>query len=723
MSESPKTTQPGPESQKQRWVKYGANVLLVTIVVVVLAIVATALAQRTNRRLDTTAAGLYSLKPQTVNVISGNKQKIKLVSLYTRNANPSGRKTEEVDYAQIVDDLLDEYARKGKNIEVESIDPIASPSKVDDLVKEVINKYGGEIVAYKEVAASYPEAYKKIRGLAEQLIPKVAALPDDALRESSEDIGAALRTVQTFPDALSRSERDVKARLAMNVPDYRGAIQDRSSSVKNTAQTISEQSEAIVKIFDKAKADPKTRPDVKQYIEQSTPVYQQIKQACDELVKKTEIKGELKLDDLRQKLREQNAILVMGEKDMRSLSADQVWKRNDDELRRLRPGDEVQAKPKFSGEQQITSAVLSLTQEKKPKVVFVRPGGGPLTSPGFPPFQPSGPFSKVADRLREYNFEVLEKDLSGTWAMQAQMRQQPAEPEPSDEDIKDAVWVVLSIPAGNSPMSPTPPIAPKVAEHIKRGGSALMLFYPNADDLHEALADYGISVDTHAIAVHEANPSQGGPSGDMIEDAQRVPFIFVSNTYGDHPITKPLQSLDMLLLRMLPVSVKETKGVKATKLLPLPQGAWGERDADAAGQGQAVKFDATGKDGAAGDIPGPIFVGAAGEKDGGGRVVVIGGLELALNDIVTLPDSKLLQRERPVLVARFPGNGELLANSVFWLAKLEPLIAISPAAMEVSRIQPMSDGTLKAWRIGALLVGLPGLVIAAGALVYFARRD
>ena len=39
MSESPKTTQPGPESQKQRWVKYGANVLLVTIVVVVLAIV------------------------------------------------------------------------------------------------------------------------------------------------------------------------------------------------------------------------------------------------------------------------------------------------------------------------------------------------------------------------------------------------------------------------------------------------------------------------------------------------------------------------------------------------------------------------------------------------------------------------------------------------------------------------------------------------------------
>jgi hypothetical protein len=251
----------------------------------------------------------------------------------------------------------------------------------------------------------------------------------------------------------------------------------------------------------------------------------------------------------------------------------------------------------------------------------------------------------------------------------------------------------------------------------------MMLFYPQSDDMHEALADYGISVDTRAIAVHEATPNPGGPSGDMIEDAQRVPFIFVSNNYGDHAITKPIQSLDMLLLRMLPVSVKETKGIKSTPLLPLPQGAWGERDSEAASQGQAVKFDANGKDGAPGDIPGPIYVGAAGEKDGGGRVVVIGGLEFALNDIVTLPDSKLLQRERPILVARFPGNGELLANSVFWLSKLEQLIAISPAAMEVSRIQPMSDGTLKAWRIGALLIGLPGLVIAAGAFVYFARRD
>ncbi|MGB7161195.1 MAG: Gldg family protein, partial [Tepidisphaeraceae bacterium] len=577
MSETKNQQPVPPESQKQRWVKYGANVALVTIVVIVLAVVATALAQRANRRLDTTAAGLYSLKPQTVNIIKDNKSKIKLVSLYTRNTTAPGQQpTDDVDYAQVVDDLLDEYARKGKNIEVESIDPIANPSKVDDLINEVTNKYGGEVAKYKEVIDAYPAAYDKIQKLTGEQVKKVAELSMDNLGgDDAQGVSLAIATVQQFPDVLKSSEKTIQRRLELKPPDYKGA----TSSVERTMDTLAQMTGKIVDDFNKGKDNPKLPENLRQYMTASAGTYAEIKRIADEQVAKIKALGELKLDDLRQKLREQNAILVMGEKDMRSLSADQVWKRNDDELRRLRPGDEVQAKAKFAGEQQITTAILALTQEKKPKVVFVRPGGGPLTSAGFPPFQPSGPLSKVADRLREYNFEVLEKDLSGTWAMQQQMRQQqmPSEPEPSDEEIKDAVWIVLSIPTGGGPMGPPQPIAPKVAEHLKRGGSALMLFYPQGDDLHEALAEWGITVESRAIAVHEAVPSRGGPSGDMIEDAQRFPFIFVTNNYGDHPITRPLQSLDALLLHMMPITTKETKGYKTTPLLPLPQGAWGER--------------------------------------------------------------------------------------------------------------------------------------------------
>jgi hypothetical protein len=62
-------------------------------------------------------------------------------------------------------------------------------------------------------------------------------------------------------------------------------------------------------------------------------------------------------------------------------------------------------------------------------------------------------------------------------------------------------------------------------------------------------------------------------------------------------------------------------------------------------------------------------------------------------------------------------------NSVFWLAKMETMIAISPNAMQVSRIANMSGGTLEFWRTGVLLVLLPVLVIGAGIMTWMARRD
>ena len=45
--------------------------------------------------------------------------------------------------------------------------------------------------------------------------------------------------------------------------------------------------------------------------------------------------GELKLDDLRQSLRARDAILVMGATDMRVIPFEQVWKPDDQQLKRM----------------------------------------------------------------------------------------------------------------------------------------------------------------------------------------------------------------------------------------------------------------------------------------------------------------------------------------------------------------------------------------------------
>jgi hypothetical protein len=719
MSEASKPV-PAPETQKQRWVKYGANVVLASVVVVLLAIVLTYLAQRANARVDTTHAGLYSLKPQTVNIIRDNKQKLKLVSLYApvQGARTEAERKAAEEHAtrmSVVADLLREYEHKGKNISVEIIDPVASPTKVDDLIKDVTNKYGGEVAKYKEVVDSHSKAYEDLKKLIGEQLKKVNALPLEQLagNESVQSVGLAIFTVQEFPEVLKNSEATIKRRLADKPPDYKGV----TTSVERAMEYFSARSGTIIDNFTKSKDDAKLPEPIRAYMAESLPTFTEVKKIADELSAKIKGLGELKLDELRTKLKEENAILVLGEKDMRSLSFNQVWQRDDDAMRRLRPGEEVRVQAKFSGEQQITSAILGLSNDVKPKVAFVRSGGPPVTGGGF--FQ-QGEFSRFADRLRSYNFEVLEKDLSGQWAMQSQMRQMPTEPEPSDEDIKDAVWVVLPLPQRPGPMGQAPPIAPRVAAHLNGGGSALVLLYPQGDNFADATKEWGIEAHTDIFAAHEPAATGGGQSLDPVENAKRYPFIFVTNTYADHFLTRPLQSLDLFLPQVMPLTITHPAGYKTSPLVTLPEGSWGERNVDAMMKG-SVKFE-PGKDGAPGDMPGPIHVAAASENEkGGNRLVVIGGLQMAVDDLLMLEDPVLAQRD--IRVLRFPGNGELVTNSVFWLAKQDPLIAISPAAMEVSRIAPMSNGTLQAWRIGALLIGLPGLVIAAGAFVYFARRD
>src|SRR5688500_12739658 len=110
------------DSQQERWVKYGANVAVSSLIVILLAIIIVYLAQKTGRRLDTTESRAYSLKPQTVSIIKDVKGKIKLVSLYREQVKGERGEMIKSPYAGPVEDLLDEYARKSDKITVETID-------------------------------------------------------------------------------------------------------------------------------------------------------------------------------------------------------------------------------------------------------------------------------------------------------------------------------------------------------------------------------------------------------------------------------------------------------------------------------------------------------------------------------------------------------------------------------------------------------------------------
>ena len=103
-------------------------------------------------------------------------------------------------------------------------------------------------------------------------------------------------------------------------------------------------------------------------------------------------------------------------------------------------------------------------------------------------------------------------------------------------------------------------------------------------------------------------------------------------------------------------------------------------------------------------------------------VVVTGNYDFLVNMLVDMPDPELLE-SRGVNVARLPGNGEFFVNSILWLAHDDSLLAISPHALEMARIEDMSPAKLAFWKIGVLTAGLPGAVLLAGLAVYLKRRD
>jgi hypothetical protein len=700
-------------SQRQRWIVYGGNVLLSCVVVVILAGLLIYLGQASNRRFDTTQSGLFSLKPQTLNVISNLSSPIKLVSLYSRKIN----RANQADYCQAVEDLLDEYKRNGRNIQVEFVDPLSDLNKKDDLITEVSQKYGGEVKRYRAFLDNYNQQYDQIKSLMDTDAKEAEALPLNQVKDDQTAVmlNNVINTVRGFGPSLAQMKDEIDQTLQQKLPDYLGAV--------NGIRDTMDQDSTLLAEIDQELAKMKARPDlpapVGAYITAGSVRHAQLKKLADDLVAAAKGLGELKLDTLRQSLRD-DSILVLGDNDLRVIGFDQVWAADDKAAKQAatETGTNQTFKPQFAGEQQITTAIFALTHAAKPRVVFVRPGGGPLTEAGILglPQAGGGPFSEIAQRLGAYNFDVQEKDLSGSYATQAQMQGMPVPPEPSDADLNNAIWVVLAFPASQQPNGPPSPVGAKLAEHLKAGGSALVLPFQQEPSVVEPLHAWGIDIAPDALAVHELPPQTDVPETSELDRLRRVAYFFDIRDYGDHPITRPLQSLPSALFGILPVTMVQPApaDIAVTPIIPVPTvpPSWGSKSLD--DPNNIPKFNP------AADIPPPFFAGAAAEKKGAGRLVVLSAGQLATNQVLEYLDPEMAQHNK--IVPAFPGNAELFMNSIFWLAHLEPMLAISPAAMQVSRVAPMSNGAQWLWR-SLVLGGLPLVVLVVGLGVYFARRD
>jgi hypothetical protein len=720
-SESAEKSSPlPPETQRQRWAKYGSNVLLMTVLAIVVSGFIVYIVQSHDRRFDLTGQGVNSLKPQTQNVLRDLGSDVRIISLYSKtdmSADTGATGPRPVDKSGYVSDLLDSYRRASSHISTEVIDPSTDKSKVDHLISDLEQRYGKEITNYKQYLDGYQTTEKQLMQLATAEAQKAGALPVDSL--GNDKTGQLLRAaISTIQMELTRRLDTAREAVTLGTKDAHPDYKAITSTVKDSLDELSQYEGKIVEIFNQDKADASVPTPIHQYVVDSIPRHEQVQKLAAAEVDKIAKLGELKVNDLERALNVRNPVVVLGKDDWRVLPENQLWP-EDANIKMYTDGKSA---PTFAGEQQITSAIVGLTQTKKPKIVFLRPGGQPLASAGFPPFLPAGPLSVWAGRMRDANFEVLEKDLSGQWAAQAmqQPQQMPSAPEPDWSAITDAVWVVLDM--GGQMQGPEP-IAPKLAEHLAQGGSAIILAGPQADNLAAAMAPWGVEIRTNALAIHQQPPAPPGNATqvDQVQELLRQPWVWNVKDYGDADLAAPIRNLDSLFSPLVVVSTTPTKGYTAKTLLPLPTApqapaSWGETDLTSLEKGEAPTFDPKT------DVAAPIAAGATVEKEGGGRLVVLGAASFAFDRYLTLPDPQIA-REEYRMVPRFPGNGELATNAAYWCAKMDSMIALSPSALQVARINTLKPWKLEFWRIGVVLVLLPVLVLIAGINVYFSRRD
>ncbi|MFL6196506.1 MAG: GldG family protein [Thermoanaerobaculia bacterium] len=327
----------------------------------------------------------------------------------------------------------------------------------------------------------------------------------------------------------------------------------------------------------------------------------------------------------------------------------------------------------FKGEQLFTSAILQLSEGRKPRILFT-------TGHGEHSLDDQGEHGLAGAQqiLGRDNFELEEWSSLG----------KPAVPPGTD-------LLVVAGPASSF----VQPELDAFSAYLNNGGRMLVMLDPTlgpaavgglvSTNLEGWLARYGVKAGQD-IVVDPSNP---------------LPFFgpetIFSRNYGEHPVTKALAEANLPILVSLARSVAagSAPGVKVTELLRTTPEGWGETDLANLGK----------VDRGAQDVAGPVPLGVVAESGATVpgkrpmRLVVYGDSDFATN--------QLLQANNV--------NAVLLSNTLNWLVEREALLGIPPKKTEQVRLTLTAAEYRNVWLLAAIL---PILAVALGGAVFLRRR-
>jgi hypothetical protein len=695
-------------SSRSRWLKYGSNLvvmLLISICIVGLLGYLTTNYAHHHQPLDWTTGGLFTLSDQTKNLLKEADQKnvsIEIIDDYSVDATSTAT---DMIHAQQVRDLLDQYVRQSSSVK------IFEPKGRDELETKIRERYKGETKPYEETIKAFGPLAEKLVQFFKDQGSALLAMAGDAKNLTADDTrevqGIAAAFNKEFPDQINKVRQNIRKSTESTSPEW--------------SQAKSQATEVITQISDQLKQIANASPDsfskfTQDYIKKAAPEYAAMLKEVDAYKDRLDKLPDLKIDDVVNSIGP-NTLIVIGPDVVKVIPSGDMFKADTSD-----PGA-PDPKYAFQGEQAISTALMGMIRPSKPKIVFVTSAPSQLLS---------GPFSDINDRLTKANFDVSEWSPPGM--PNPDQPPPPATPPASGKDAngKPVVWVVLPPDPPNMqqmqmgmPPPDVRPLVDAVKKHMDAGGNVLFLAegtspmaqmggggagYP----FGPLINPFGIQVKDSYYIMHTMR---------LNDDTVRTGPQVEITTYPDGPITGPLQSLTTIFVgsptqmgimgapTVVDVAKPAPTGTTPTVILQSPASA----DVFATTNTMAPNPQFDPKT----DLAAPIPMGAASSLANGSRIVVLGNKLFLVNQLLEEPVGIDMQSRQ--IIYRFPGNAELLLNSVAWLSGYENMIAVSPQANVAQRIASMSFGQELTVRIGSWIVP-PLLAIAIGTAIFFIRR-
>jgi gliding motility-associatede transport system auxiliary component len=171
--------------------------------------------------------------------------------------------------------------------------------------------------------------------------------------------------------------------------------------------------------------------------------------------------------------------------------------------------------------------------------------------------------------------------------------------------------------------------------------------------------------------------------------------------YGDHPIVRGMRGKPTVWVLAREVRPMPHEGLDARELVRSGDKGWGETNL------AVLRGEAEPQMDAATDVKGPVPVAVAAEDTKkGSRMVVLGSSQLVSN-------------------ARLSGlvrdyDKDLVLSAIAWLTHKETLVAVGPKNPENFKLALGADQAMNIFYVS--FIGLPGLGLIAGAMIWWRRR-